>query len=261
MRPKIWLSACLLAASLASQSLEPAKLMQPPTDTWPMFNGDYSGRRFCTLKKINDSNISSLSFAWVYRASVGNGGFGGSIKATPLVIQGVMYFTMPDHAWAIDARTGREIWRYTWPSKGGIHIGSRGAAAYGNTLYFETPDCNLVALNMKDGTKKWSAPICDLDQMYFGSSAPLIVKNHVITGVSGDDLDVPGYIESHDPETGARQWRWYAHPQPGDPGSEDLAECRSDASRRRHDMGLDHLRSGTQPHLLRYGQPAARHCG
>ena len=47
--------------------------MQPPTDTWPMYNGDYSGRRFSTLKKINDSNINSLSLAWVYRASVGNG--------------------------------------------------------------------------------------------------------------------------------------------------------------------------------------------
>ena len=217
MQSKILFTAVLLASNLIGQTLEPAKLMQPPTDTWPMYNGDYSGRRFSTLKKINDANINSLSFAWVYRASVGNGGFGGSIKATPLLIQGVLYFTMPDHAWAIDARTGHEIWHYTWPSKGGIHIGSRGAAAYGNLLYFETPDCNLVALNLKDGTKKWSAPICDLDQMYFGSSAPLIVGNHVITGVSGDDLDVPGYIESHDPETGARQWRWYAHPQPGDP--------------------------------------------
>jgi alcohol dehydrogenase (cytochrome c) len=90
-------------------------------------------------------------------------------------------------------------------------------AAYGNWLYFETPDCNLVSLNMKDGKERWHVPICDLDRMYFGSSAPLIVKNHVITGVSGDDLDVPGYIESHDPETGALQWRWYTHPQPGDP--------------------------------------------
>ena len=91
------------------------------------------------------------------------------------------------------------------------------SAAYGNWLYFETPDCNLVSLNLKDGQRAWNAPICDLDQMYYGSSAPLIVKNHVITGVSGDDLDVPGYIESHDPETGDTQWRWYAHPSPAIP--------------------------------------------
>src|SRR5207249_170375 len=126
-----------------SQSLKPYKLMEPPTDTWPMYNGDYSGRRFSTLNRINDSNISSLSLAWVYRVNVSGGGFGGSIKATPLLVDGVLYFTLPDHAWAIDARTGREVWHFAWESEGGIHIGSRGAAAYGNWLYFETPDCNL----------------------------------------------------------------------------------------------------------------------
>src|SRR4029453_13376431 len=89
---------------------------------------------------------------------------------------------------------------------GGVH---------GQCLYFETPDCNLVSLNLKDGKKRWQVPICDMDQMYFGSIAPLIIKNHVITGLSGDDLDIPGYIESHDPETGALQWRWYTHPEPG----------------------------------------------
>ena len=86
----------------------------------------------------------------------------------------------------------------------------------GNWLYFETPDCNLVSLNLKDGKERWHTPICDLDQFYFGSGAPLVIKNHVITGMSGDDLDIPGYLESHDPETGALQWRWYTHPNKED---------------------------------------------
>ena len=101
-----------------------------------------------------------------------------------------------------------EIWHATWPSKGGWHIGNRGVAVLGSTVYVETPDCNLVALNAADGREKWRTDICDLEQFYYASAAPLIVKNHVIVGVSGDDLDIPGYIESHDPETGARQWRW-----------------------------------------------------
>jgi alcohol dehydrogenase (cytochrome c) len=163
-------ASILLVTTSESQSLKPSKLMEPPTDTWPMYNGDYSGRRFSTLNKINDSNIRSLSLAWAYRTNVGGGGFGGSIKATPLFIDGVLYFTLPDHAWAIDARTGREVWHFTWESKGGIHIGSRGAAAYGNWLYFETPDCNLVSLSLKDGKKRWQTPICDLDQMYSARS-------------------------------------------------------------------------------------------
>jgi alcohol dehydrogenase (cytochrome c) len=88
-------------------------------------------------------------------------------------------------------------------------------------LYFETPDCNLVALSIKDGTERWHKPICDLDLYYFGTAAPVAIKNHVIAGVSGDDLDIPGYVESHDPVTGERQWRWYVVPQKkGEPGSD-----------------------------------------
>jgi alcohol dehydrogenase (cytochrome c) len=206
-----------LSAAFGQGALDPAKLLQPPTDSWPSYHGDYSGRRFSPLKKINTSNINSLSLAWVYR--IGSGG--GSIKATPIQINGVMYFTMPDHVWAIDARTGREIWHHQWQSKGGIHIGNRGVGVYGQWLYYETPDCNLVSLNLKDGRERWRKSICDLDLFYYGSVAPIVIKNHIITGVSGDDLDQPGYLESHDPETGDLQWRWYAVPmKKGDPGSE-----------------------------------------
>ena len=78
-----------------------------------------------------------------------------------------------------------------------------------------------MSLNIKDGSERWRKPICDLDQFYYGSVAPVIVKNHVIAGVSGDDLDMPGYLQAHDPETGELQWRWYAVPQKkGEPGSE-----------------------------------------
>src|SRR5881392_2014258 len=101
------------AALLAQGGLNPAKLLTPPTDTWPTYNGDYSGRRYSTLTKINQSNINSLSLAWVYRANgqLGPGGgiSGGRISATPVQINGILYFSMPDHAWAVDARTGREV--------------------------------------------------------------------------------------------------------------------------------------------------------
>ena len=179
-----------------------------PTDSWPTYNGDYSGRRYSPLSKINDTNIGSLSLAWVYRVNTGPGSFGSVIKGTPLQVNGILYFTVPDHVWAVDARTGREIWHHAWTSKGGIHIGNRGVGILDDLLYFETPDCHLVALNIKDGSERWRQSICDLDQFYYASVAPIIVKNHVIAGVSGDDLDVPGYIQAHDPKTGALQWRW-----------------------------------------------------
>ena len=93
------LSIVLLTAAIFAQAfLEPAKLLQPPTDSWPTYNGDYSGRRYSTLARINQSNIDSLSLAWVYRPSGGGGRQGGGgiavpvIKSTPLEINGVLYF-------------------------------------------------------------------------------------------------------------------------------------------------------------------------
>jgi alcohol dehydrogenase (cytochrome c) len=208
-------------AGAAQSGLAPAKLLDPGTDSWPSYNGDYTGRRYSPLAKINDRNVSALSLAWMYRVNPGPGGNPGSIKGTPLQVNGVMYLTAPDHVWALDARTGREIWHFTWQSTGGIHIGNRGAAILNDWLFFETPDCHLVSLNIKDGSERWRKQICDLDQFYYGSVAPLIVKNHVLAGVSGDDLDVPGYVQAHDPETGEVQWRWYVVPQKmGEPGSE-----------------------------------------
>jgi alcohol dehydrogenase (cytochrome c) len=192
-----------------------------PTDAWPMYNGDYSGRRFSTLTKINDRNIGALSLAWVYRLNTAGAPPPGNIKGTPIMVNGVIYLTAPDHVWAIDARTGRQIWHHAWASSGGIHIGNRGAAIHGDWLYFETPDCHLVSLNIKDGSERWRQKICDLDLFYYGSVAPVVIKNMVIAGVSGDDLDFPGYLQAHDIATGELRWRWNVVPQKmGEPGSE-----------------------------------------
>jgi alcohol dehydrogenase (cytochrome c) len=222
--PLISTVLALLCAALSAQgTVAPAQLTTALGREWPMYNGDYSGRRFSTLTAINADTVSALTLAWVYRPSPGAAPAGGggatsvTIKGTPVVVNGVMYVTIPDHVWAVDARSGREIWHATWPSKGGWHIGNRGVAVLGNTVYVETPDCNLVALNSRDGKEKWRTAICDVEQFYYASTAPLIVKNHVIVGVSGDDLDIPGYLEAHDPETGARQWRWNVYPEPGSP--------------------------------------------
>jgi acido-empty-quinoprotein group A len=204
-----------------AQTLDPAKLLQPPTDTWPTFNGDYSGRRFSPLQQINAANVKNLALAWVYHANTGSGNpFGAEIKCTPLEVNGVLYFTLPDHTWAVDARTGRELWHFKWETKGGIHIGNRGVGIYGDWLFFETPDNYLVSLNAKDGKLRWSVEIADLAQQYFSTPAPLVIRNHVIVGVGGDSLDVPGYLEARDPETGKVQWHWDTEPKPGEPGSE-----------------------------------------
>jgi acido-empty-quinoprotein group A len=239
---RLSLAVVLLAPGLAAagdRGLDPTLLGKPPVDSWPTHHGDYSGRRFSTLKQINTANVKNLSLAWVYRANTstaraivggegpeappgpGMAAFGGlAIKSTPLMVNGTLYFSAPDHAWAVDARTGRELWHYFWKTKGGIHIGNRGLGMYGDWLYFLTPDNYFVSLEAATGKERWHKEIASIKREYFSTNAPIVVRNHVIIGVGGDSLDVPGYLESRDPETGEVQWRWYTAPQPGEPGSE-----------------------------------------
>jgi glucose dehydrogenase len=185
------LAALLLSTHAVAQTpLDPAKLLLQPTDTWPTYNGDYSGRRYSALTSINEKSVNQLQLAWTYRAEAPGGGR-ARIEATPLLVNGVMYFTVPTMVWAIDARTGVQLWSYHWDDKGGLH-NNRGVAISNGTLYFESPDCNLVALNIVTGKLKWHQPICSLELMYYAAVAPIVVKNHVIVGVSGDDFDIPG---------------------------------------------------------------------
>lgn len=197
----------------AGQGLSPAALLEPATSTWPTYNGDYSGRRFSTLRQINAANVKTLRLAWVFETHT------QSIKSTPLAVNGILYFTVPDNVWAVDARTGREIWHYRRASEGD-HIGQRGVAMYGDWLYLTTPDAQLVSLNAKDGSVRWIIQLADPHLGYFSTMAPLVVRNHVIVGVSGDVTDIPGFLDSIDPVTGKLQWRWYTEPKPGAPGSE-----------------------------------------
>jgi len=221
--PAAALLACVLGASITivgQGRLDPARLLKPGTDSWPTFNGDYSGRRFSTLSTITNANVHQLSLAWMYRITSAGPAL-GAIKSTPLMINGILYFTVPDHVWAVDARSGRELWHYQWATTGGNHLGNRGVAVFEDWLYFETPDCYLISLNLKDGKERWRKQICDMDNFYYASVAPIVVKDHVIVGVSGDDFDIPGYTQSLHPESGQRQWRWYTVPQQkGDAGSE-----------------------------------------
>jgi acido-empty-quinoprotein group A len=238
-----WLLPVLFFSALAwaQGPLDPRLLLKPPVDAWPTYHGDYSGRHYSTLKQINASNVKALSLAWVYRANlslseaiVGGEGPDGPaspgeayFKGMPLMVNGVLYVTMPDHTWAIDARTGQQIWHHVWKTKGGIHIGNRGVGMWGNRLFFETPDCYLVSLDAATGQERWHKQIADVKQEYFCTPAPLIIRNHVIVGMGGDSLDVPAWLESRDPETGEIQWKWNVTPRPGEPGAETWPDVYS----------------------------------
>ena len=250
-----------------SAGLDPALLSKPPVDSWPTYHGDYSGRRYSTLKQITGLNVKTLGLAWIYRLNTSQGGaviggegpeappagvvggFGGiQVKSTPLMVNGVLYFSAPDHVWALDARTGRELWHYFWRTKGGIHIGNRGVGMYGNSLYFLTPDNYFISLDAATGKERWHKEIASVKREYFSTAAPVVIRNHVIIGVGGDSLDVPGYLEARDPETGELQWRWYTTPRAGEPGSESWPDEYSSS----HGGGMPWLPGTYDPELNLY---------
>jgi alcohol dehydrogenase (cytochrome c) len=143
-----------------------------------------------------------------------------TIKASVLSVDGTLYVTSPDNAWALDARDGRVLWQYFWKTRGGTHIATRGFGMWKDYLYMETPDNYLVSLEAKTGKERWHKVISDFNQQYFSTMAPVVIDNHVLVG-TGNDLDAPGFLQSFDPETGELQWKLYTVPMnPGDPGLE-----------------------------------------
>ena len=118
-------SAWIIAQPLGvhAQDVNAQMLVHPPTDSWPGYHGDYSGRRHSSLTQINAQNVKSLSLSWVFQTNQT-----ADIKSSPLLVDGVLYFTVPDNIWAVDARSGHQIWHYTYPPNKGLHIGHRGVA-------------------------------------------------------------------------------------------------------------------------------------
>ncbi len=216
--PKIFLIAALplviaCAHPLSAQDLGDTQLVHPSPDSWPSYHGDYSGRRHIHLTQINPQNVGNLTLAWAFQTNQP-----AQIKSSPLLVDGVLYFTVPDNVWAVDARSGHMIWHYNRPSKG-EHIGHRGVAIYKGWLFFATPDAHLISLDAKDGKVRWDKLIADASRGYWSTMAPLVVKNHVIAGVGGDLDNLPGYLRSFDPETGATQWQWDVTPPAGTPNA------------------------------------------
>jgi alcohol dehydrogenase (cytochrome c) len=206
----IALNAIAPAGVMLAQGVDEQMLLHPPVDSWPGYHGDYSGRRHSSLTQITPQNVKNLSLAWAFQTEQL-----AQIKSSPLLVNGILYFTVPENIWAVDARSGHQIWHYTHPRTPGLHIGQRGVAMYKGYLFFVTPDAHLVSLNAKDGTARWEVEVADVTKGYWTSLAPLVVGSRVLVGVSGDFDNLTGFIRSIDPETGATQWQWNSTSPPG----------------------------------------------
>jgi alcohol dehydrogenase (cytochrome c) len=191
----------------------------PPAANWPSYNGDYSGRRYSSLAEINSDNVKQLHAQWVFHSRNSD-----SMEVTPVVLNGVMFITSANDAFALDARTGRELWHHERPVTSGLVDDAsahhnRGVAVWHDRVYMETDNAHLLCLDARSGHQLWDVEYADTSKNYGATSAPLVVNDKVIVGTSGGDDGVRGFVAAFDPLSGKLVWRFWTIPGPGEFGS------------------------------------------
>jgi alcohol dehydrogenase (cytochrome c) len=198
--------------------------LTPDGSRWLTFGGDYTNQRHSPLSQITPENVSRLVPQWTFQT-----GTLGNFETTTLLRDNVLYVTGPQNvAWALDARTGREIWRYRreLPATGltaCCGLVNRGFGMLGDKLFMTTLDAHLVALDRRTGAVVWDATLEDYRVGHAATIAPLVVKDKVIVGVAGGEFGIRGFIDAYEAESGRRAWRFYTIPGPGEPGNDTWA--------------------------------------
>jgi alcohol dehydrogenase (cytochrome c) len=185
---------------------------------WLTYSGDYTNQRHSPLTQITPENVHRLSAQWAFQTDTL-----GKFEAAPLVVDGVIYVTGPlDTGWAIDARTGRQIWRYRRELPGNLiaccGLVNRGYGMLGDRLFKTTLDAHVVAYSTKTGVMIWDTVMENYRNGYSATAAPLVVKDKVIVGMAGAEFGVRGFIDAYDAQTGKRAWRFFTTAGPDDPG-------------------------------------------
>jgi alcohol dehydrogenase (cytochrome c) len=198
-----------------------ADIARPKPGSWPTYDGNESGNRFSPLSQINAGNVASLAPKWMFTLP----GAPRALEVTPVVVDGVMYVTSVNEAYALDARSGREIWHYSRPRSqalaGDAASGiNRGVAVLGDRVFMVSDNAHLFALHRFTGQLIWDVQMADSHVNYGSTSAPLVANDLVVAGVSGGDEGIRGFLDAYRASTGERVWRFWTIPAPGEPGSE-----------------------------------------
>ena len=188
---------------------------------WPTYHGDPGGNRYTTLAQIDRRNVARLAPKWVFPLP----NVTSLVETTPLVVDGVMYVSSANEAWALDGGSGRQVWHYQRPRTAGIAGNAaqgfnRGVAVSGDRLFMLTDNAHVIALNRMTGELLWDTPMADWHQNYNATAAPLVAGNFVISGTAGGDEGVRGFVAAYDTATGKEAWRVWTVPNPGEPGSD-----------------------------------------
>ncbi len=197
------------------------QVVDPKPGDWPTYHGHLTGNRHSSLDQINTSNVRDLRLKWVFPINH------FTLEVTPEVVDGVMYVTGPNQVFAIDGRAGRTIWHYQRerskeatgdPAKGT----NRGVAVLGDRVFISTDNAHLIAVHRVTGQLLWDSKMPEgaPNNNYGTTSAPLVVKDMVVSGTAGGDQGIRGFLSAYKASTGERVWRFWTTPKPGEPGSE-----------------------------------------
>jgi PQQ-dependent dehydrogenase (methanol/ethanol family) len=196
-------------------------ILHPRPGDWPTYYGNLSGNRYSPLDQIDTHNAGRLQLQWIFPIQY------QPLETTPLVMDGIMYVTGPNQVFALDGRSGREIWRYVRPrtpagtiAEDAASGANRGVALSGDRVFFTTDDARMLCLNRFTGALRWEVYMPETPQHYGATSAPLVVGDLVMSGVAGGDVGIRGFIGAWKITTGELAWRFWTVPQPGEPGSE-----------------------------------------
>lgn len=194
-------------------------------EDWLMYSGDMHAHRHTKLNQVNRGNVRDLRVAWAAQLRPAT----KPLAATPLVVNGVMFVTeAPDGVVALDARNGRELWRFTRPvdpSKLPVCCGAfnRGVAVLGSRVFVATLDSALVALDAATGKRLWESRVAEPRDGYSMTTAPFVLDGLVVVGVAGGETGIRGFIAAFAAADGKRVWQFNTVPGPGEPGHETWA--------------------------------------
>lgn len=189
------------------------------TDEWLMYSGAYNGRRYTQLDQITPANVAKLRVRWIRQFP----GDDPASEATPLVVDGVILTAISaSHVTALDAKTGKTIWDFNRRVPEGLSLccgrPNRGLAIYGDTIFFDSLDGYLIAINADNGKVEWQTQVAPSSDGFTLTGAPLVVDHMVIVGVAGGEFGIRGFLAAFDVATGLRQWVFSTIPGPGEFG-------------------------------------------
>ncbi len=210
--------AMVVALGLSAQ-VKYEDIVKGPGRDWLTYAGDYQALGLSSLDQVTPENASNMTAKWSYTVPGASG-----LRTRPIVHDGVMYFTNSNEVYALDARSGRLIWKYTDLKAQKKDAANRGAAILGDKVYFSTVDVHLVALDRRTGGLIWRKQYGDIKKGEFASSAPLAINGMIIVGNGGGDVGMRGAVTAMDAETGEQKWKTYTVPAKGEKGSETWGE-------------------------------------